>query len=1027
MARSFSSARDETMIPIGLKARETQIEDSTGPIRRSQEDDCTKATATFRSIPNTLSEVLASTSKVYRTAGHGRKRDLGHVHPRTMGKILSLPNKEASATTRRPSHRPRFSQRYPNIKSMFILYTKAVRTFLHSIKLGSVRSGDVSSTVAQRALAEVDTIPHSFWHMLYEQGLSEGSIQLFPGAVVCEVLETTGLETLTRFGESHITVIGPDFLSQLAVTGYGLHDFAAWNWILSGKTAVDAISRLKLLNTCTLATAARFGRIPLFVFIQLLKRQDVSAHALALLIQRAWILLELRDSPEHHTTSDNSSRANSSYRAPQFPLDTFAIMVVRLLRHSRKVWPAACVNIASLWTTHAGIGLAVQREEHDEMNTEIRMRLAFCYNRILSVLALAPEERPYQSAHHRQRAQFMLIRRMNEFQPPLDINREGYRAVTRVQLAHSKTAQERKWADLKAISWPPWKEDKLGPDASIGVEHGISRASNAIHRMGEAGYGNRTWEKGAHILAGWDTDGSPTIQTRSISLPMTAVDVPLTQLEEGSETRRETLPSEVDALWAARIKATRTLQEAWSCFLACKDQGVPLTPQVYFVMFEKLVYNNKRVHHNPETQALVDEGEEEEHLALPGDGKEVAALSTPHNEAVSTREPLPTFLSLFEQMTHDQVHPSGRFLEFLLKHAITYAEGVAILNASDLSESMKGVLTLRNGEPSSDVTGILEELPLWLFAAYIEFICRSLVLPTHRNSYEKYQLLRHAFKLVNIRKPFYVPPWRSLFALLAQPGSIVEWKRHNRPQSVRKLQEACGLLECLDSMRLDLDFKGFVALLAIVQHAATASKRTIATARPKSIDAAIDAAQAVLDSALSIVKVRFSQMVQPTPEIHRVSDGPFQSSYEPSDAGISSGSDPPPLPKLVQVPHPTHLHAYVHFLGQFEDYDGLLTLVQWMSGCSNQILDEAKEYSNGLRSMRTCLTAIRVYVEQPLIGYDEAKEIPDSERERYRKSMGLLDSVRKVVENNEDLSPWPSDGEVDRYITRGELNTARRK
>lgn len=881
---------------------------------------------------------------------------------------------------------------------MFEVYTRTVGDLGQSNELGSDTLGHRSSGIAKNVpfFTEAEPNPPSFWQVDHENSIplpTEGELLQMP--------ETTELENIIKLAESQTTIVGSDLICQLASRDYDLHDFAAWNWILSGKTAMDAVARFELLSTCPTNSSLRFGEIPLFVFFRLLQRQDVDAHTLAILIQQAWRLLRSNRKRRYYTSFGDPKNTNSCTSTPRFDLDNLTIMVVRLLRHSRKVWPASCVNIASLWTTHDRAGLVEPAIELDTIEAKDHVRLAFGYNRILSILALVPEERPYQSFRHRQRAQFMLIRRMDEYKPPLALDREGYRAVTRVQLAHSKTPQERRWASLKAKSWPPWKEDKLGADSAIGVEYGTSRASSSIDRMTEAGYGIQTWEKSAAILAGWDTDGSPTIQTRSHSVPT----------------------ANPSALWVARVQATRTLQEAWSCFLTCKDQKISMTPHLYHAMFEKLVYDNKRVQGLSRSDALSDAEWEEEPLPLPGDGKEVAAVSTWHNEAVSTRQPLPTYDSLVERMKRDGIRPSGRFLEFFLKHAVSHTEGIKVLRVSELSAPMKRIY----GPPwkeeyFSRVAALLDKVTPSLYAAYIDFICRFACTDVEMDSRDKQdergQMLRHAFRLVTSRLPFYLPPWRSLLALLAHQGSVFESRMSKGKTAIKKFGYALYLLRCMDSIKLDLDFKGFEKLLAIVHGAFTVSRRTIATA---SADRDLDAACRMLYTGLSVVKARFSRIVQPSPRTHSARETMAELSDDCSDSRYRSEIEGPSLPRLINVPHPTALHAYVHFLGAYEDYGGLLDLVRWMSHCSSQIMDETEEYSNGVFSMRRCLTAVRVYVEQPLVGYDEGEDTSCEDREWYETSTKLVDAVREVVENNEDLAPWPSDEEVDRYIDRAKL------
>ncbi|MDV2687690.1 hypothetical protein RYX56_25405, partial [Alkalihalophilus lindianensis] len=76
---------------------------------------------------------------------------------------------------------------------------------------------------------------------------------------------------------------------------------------------------------------------------------------------------------------------------------------------------------------------------------------------------------------YQEAAIIRILSAMAEHEPPVQIDREGYRAVIRLQLAMGKTDSEQQWAALKALSWPPWKEDRTRMDSEIGPEHGISR------------------------------------------------------------------------------------------------------------------------------------------------------------------------------------------------------------------------------------------------------------------------------------------------------------------------------------------------------------------------------------------------------------------------------------------------------------------------------------------------------------------------------------------------------------------------
>ncbi|KAL8729597.1 MAG: hypothetical protein Q9181_004956 [Wetmoreana brouardii] len=1007
--RSLSSAHDDNDNIID-KETSNNIYESKGASRQRYYPQNAEAN-TSRKTSNHLTNVLATINKIYQSTGYQRKQNLGRIHPIDLKRVRCV---DQAGIVRSSNSRLKPKRVRIKLSGLFAVYMQAVQPLSCSTDDSLDGPGSLSFTQDGTTLTGSAASSQAVDPEQHVRGSLTDVSSSSREARMLQDLESIKLESIKTTAAAQSEAVATEFLTHLASRGYTLRDFAAWNWVLSGKSAEDAAARFELLINPSPTIAGDFGPIPIFVFLRLLRRRDVSARALAYFTQQAWQLLGSCQQCEnvaghgvsvHTTTSKNRS----------FDLDSLMTMTVRLLRHACAVWPAACMNIASLWVTHAKIGLVVRDLGQGTMSAEDSVRLTFCYNRLLSNLALPPAEQPYQSLHHRQRAQFMVIRQMNTFQPPLTIDREGYRAVTRVQLAHRKTYGEREWARLKGMSWPPWKEDKLGVDANVGVEDGMSRASDSLHRLSEAGYAFSGWERNATVLAGWDTDHSPTIQTRSIMVPNTALHPVPDRREERLQMRAKYSKEEAATLWAVRIKATRTLHEAWTCFLACKDQDIPLTMWIYHLMFEKLIYDNKREGGSFHSLAVPQARKDEARVPMPGDGREVVKSSTSHNEAVSTREPLPTFETLFDQMTCDQIQPSGRFLEFLLNHARSYAEGISILKSSDLDGMVKDVMIAWDETPVPDVADTLESLPGWLFTAYIEFLCRVAVPPTEvgRKSYERLQLFRHASKLVRIRMPFYHPPWNSLMRLLAQPGSVVTAKRMTRTQAITKFHEACRLLDCMGSISLDLDLKGFLELCKIVRHAAMSARRTIATTSWAETKAT---AEAVLDAALPMVKTRFLRVVRPAPRIHEA--------HENSDPPTRQFPNlSPPLPGLMRVPHPAQLHAYVQLLGgAFADYDGLLDLIRWMSRHSAQLVEEAKESNNGWSSMRTCLTAIRAYVQQPLAGSTQPKANLSDEDGQHEKAMRLVDNVRKVIESNEDLGGWPTDEEVDVYISTGERN-----
>ncbi|KAL9033556.1 MAG: hypothetical protein Q9180_005884 [Flavoplaca navasiana] len=786
----------------------------------------------------------------------------------------------------------------------------------------------------------------------------------------------------------HSEVIATEMLKLLDYRGYTLKDFAVWNWILTGKTAMDAALRLQLVRKQQCEATADLGRVPRFVFQKLLLRNDMTAEALSIFIQQIWQFLSYKN--QQNKCCDGTEQHLLRGTGESVGLDELSTIVVRLLRHVRKVWPAAITDIAELWVTHA------------QKNGTNISRLAFHYNRILQLIALPSDESPYQSLHHRQRAFFILFRRMIDPSLRLEISREGYRALIQIQLAHQKTASEREWALLKGLTWPPYKEDRTGMDVDIQSESGVSRATTVLRDAAARGYGPREWERAAAILAGIDDDQSPTIQTRSLSsVPRCSrASLPPGREHESDRIRMKS-QSHAAASWTARIKATRTLQEAWMCFLICRDQGTPMIPQLYEVMFEKVIYNGKRKQDTRKEDDLKAQvSSTSKQRAVPGDGKEVAESDVSHNQAISTREPLPTINSLFEHMLGHGVRPSGQLLELLLSHAQSYEEGVEFLQQSTLHHSVKAALlslqTLTANDAATFDGTLLKKVPDWLFAAWINLLCKSAEtahVPDNRiaENDKRREHLERAFRLVRIRSPMFRPPWNALLRLLSRHGSKVAVdKKLGLPPAVVKFDTARQLLDSMDSLSLGIDFTGFSYLCAIVINANAATDRSP------------NAGEGV-GEGVEIVKTRFAQLVRPSSHLSTVTR---LSGYCCSDNRVNDGISL--LPRLFRTPHPAYLHAYIRCLGHHQDWDGLADLMHWLAEFAGEIIAEARETANGLVMFRRCFTALRAH------GGNEFPQLSKEQSERYGSK---LESLRDVMHAREDdWGGWPTDDDAERYL-----------
>lgn len=867
-------------------------------------------------------------------------------------------------------------------------------------------------------------------------------------------------------------------LEFLHSKGYEYTDVATWAWIITAKTSQQAALRLLAISNSALGrNALSSNSVPTFVFLFLLRRRHMTAHALQYLMIHAWERLRNRRYPRWTSMVEEKLPQNVTFDAwfdkgwkslTKYEINylemsepTMVTMIVRLLRHARKVWPAAMVSIAKMLTNH----LNGNSKDH-ELSASVSRRLSLLYNRALALLGLPSQQHPLRSIPYHQRAQFNVLRRMNEFRPALVVNREGYQAVIRVQAAHRKTLREFEWAELKAKSWPPWKEEKLGLDVEKGVELGISRATESMSRLKEAGYGARAWEKTANIYAGWDTDRSPTIQTRVV-LPTCL------QLHKGyppsqAELNRLSKVDEVGDVWAARIRSTRTLNEAWACFLSYKDHKSPPMLDVYFAMFEKIVFENKRSHGESKafggnTIATLTS----KSRLMPGDGKEVAVPPTSPRDSTYTRTQPPSLANLFNQMIAEGLKPSGRCLAFLVRHADSFATGLKYLRLSSLPGNMVQFLVGHQAPSSLETRETLKLLPDYLFSAYIRFLSRfgswgsqngpgsaprlayggnvnlmyERIISNHQSTRKNPLLI--ALRLMFARKPYYRPPWYSLLAALthsrrtdssnvcghdADIDDVLSWKL------------TLELLAHMEEIELELDFEGFQMICVNLEKTLRAchgildytTRRSVLITdlyceRETAVNKLSDTrrqlqnrAEAVLVEGPNRVKAIFRRLVSGYSKDVQQDDNEGI-----TPRGLSQQETISPeylLPRLLEIPAPAQLHAFIRVLGLSKDYIGIQDLVKWMAHFDLEVKSVADELNNGSTMMRRALIAIRVFLERSWTYYGSAG---DDQKDGLAQiidegaSEAILQKVYEIIESVEGWGGWPTDDEVETYCRNG--------
>ena len=912
-------------------------------------------------------------------------------------------------------------------------------------------------------------------------------------------------------------------LSLLHSRGYDVLDLALWAWILQKPSSEKAALRLLTTFWVERNQSRPYSKVSPFVLFSLLRRPHITASALRYLILCVWDYFKMHRSSHPGSMDIEQSRADASalplvgkaWMSPSKKNSFYRTMsevtmidlITELLRHARQTWPAAMTNISLMFTDHInGDGVAGIETSPKTIPKDVSAHLSPLCNRMLSLLALASRQHPWRSILHHQRAQLHILRWMSVFEPALTVTREGYRAMIYVQLLHRKTTREQEWAELKAKSWPPWKEDKLGLDVEIGIEMGVSRAAEILSRLQEAGYSTLSWEKAARIYAGWDTDNSPTIQTRSRESLFIARS---RGLNLSQSTFKPQLSIDNAQIWTARVRATRTLDEAWACFLSYSNVEANPAQSVYFALIEKIVFDEKRVR-GEKRQSRREEEEEREkdeetvknHAGafkdseealeggegdleddgkgptfgegisqyspqfLPGDGPEVTSPANSPREQMYLPEPPPTLERFFHDMIKRGLKPSGRCLAFLLRQARFYPEGIKYLESSSLPEHSIRILRCKEDLDAEEIRRSLESIPDYLFAAYIQFISRfsnTVFLPSisvlqiseiaglketngkRSENSKMYGPVRipHtiAFRLLLARNPMYRPAWYALLAALLQPQRLAETgrKRHDRSvaDDLVTWKIMSKLLMKMDTIKLDLDFDGFLYVCKGLEKALRASRVFISFLNRKEIsrdsneresfilgDADPELVQELSTFAESLLWRRASELkarfwnISSSFETVRMSVEPPLGSLRRNLVNCEADARAKGLPKLLDVPSPAVLHVYIRALGVAEDFGAIRGLCQWMVDHAAEIDSVAYERLSGPRGLRRTLIAVRVFLERSWLEYRTADDIANGDHgglSQERANKKTLNKTRRIVERMERWGGWPTDMEVEAY------------
>ncbi|KAK6536430.1 hypothetical protein TWF281_000667 [Arthrobotrys megalospora] len=359
--------------------------------------------------------------------------------------------------------------------------------------------------------------------------------------------------------------LGPRALKYIAARNADPGDIALWAHVVLASSGAEAAARLHWL-----CRKLKF-RVPSFTFNHTLRH--LSGHT-NYTIKRLTLLVD------NYLTRNLEISDHVGKPALKIDAVTRRIMFLRLFRLANYFAPTQLPHVAKVYAKHC-----------IDPPAEIAMNdITFC-NHILWAIGGPPRiPSPYwTSLRYIIDAQIFLLRKMFQSNPVMHLNPKGFRGIVRTRLAAPRSITERSMIAHQGANWPPRKEITDGYDQThsrIDFDHetpAVGEAGQVLSEMQRAGYPLGMWERSAMVLSGRESDGTPTVPRRTwfIAGTSTGEDNPFT-------------------LWQARIRATRTLNEAWHVFLQFLEITMTTSKEragavhVYQEMFDKLVQARKQ-------------------------------------------------------------------------------------------------------------------------------------------------------------------------------------------------------------------------------------------------------------------------------------------------------------------------------------------------------------------------------------------------------------------------------------------------
>ncbi|KFY48653.1 hypothetical protein V495_01148 [Pseudogymnoascus sp. VKM F-4514 (FW-929)] len=833
------------------------------------------------------------------------------------------------------------------------------------------------------------------------------------------------LESLLRPSEPFFT---RGIRASLQKHGYTPDDVRGWAWIVLAPNAHVAVQRY-------LSVSATFP--PVAILTNILRMKNMHIKTLRELVSRisSW-LTEISNSP----TSKNRSILEDN---------SFQTVVCGLLRHARATDPLSFTGIARLVSQYCDIVARISDESRGFGGKEYKRLTGICRT-VICRLSIPAAKSPYASMSYAWEAQQVILEAGNSFQPALELDARSYRAIACVLLADKKTEAESEAVAHLHRSWPPWKKVLDGMDARRQPEDDTSRATRVLENMKAAGYPPTSFQNAISILAGRDTDGTPAIPTRTImrlvrqkvprenkhnkplqplhkrpfnpagktpskaiqqSSPEPAVKDTVVSTDASTPTSDGNKSAGKSGTeWAARIRATRDVQEAWAAFRAYHG---PPSQAMFHEMFLKLIYDRvnrlrARVHHPTPGDGFEVFPVENDNLSdfeierkAPPDGADV------ENDNLSDfeieRKAPPDVRGLYDLMRAAQLTPGSRTLRHLVAQADSLGWALRLLLDSGLPSDSVSALVREKGRgwhdpfpddaPSRTSEYLMQpetslsRVPHDIFTAYIKLLARlSLATP----SIDHLPPTTHLHAALGLLKKHPSPPdtaWHAFLRAAAAPKILkppITTDPDDMPLRHYDHTVAPYWNAVVRESIAHLQHSGVEIDPDTFQYSAYALYSTIFAARRRGVGGA----EKEIERAFAALRELWDAVSEPS-----------------EDVGGVGG-------ELVHQVKGTHILSYIRVLAIADCDEEIEKVMEWMVRYQGALGVVGRTRGNGIASLRRVVVAARAYSERR-----------DGERvygEDDEGDEGMAERLSELAEQIEDgWGGWPREEEVNEYFREG--------